>query len=109
MNSVVLFLCMKFQLETLCCFFCFFCFVYVLFLFFIFYFFFVFFFFFFFFCQIFAYNCNCIEDLEYVRTGCSSISRFVETFVAVLETEKSLTEKAEQGRKNCGMYTFSWG
>ena len=46
----------------------------------------------FFFRQIFAYNCYCIE---YVRTGCLSLSGFVENSEAVFEAGRSLTEKAE--------------
>ena len=78
MNSVVLFLFMKFQLQT-----------------------------FFFFVKFFACNCYCIEGVKYVRTGCLSLSGFVETSEAVFEAERSLAKKAKQKRKRLqNVYIF---
>ena len=44
------------------------------------------------------------EQVVCLLRGC--LSKLLE---AVFEAGKSLTEKTEQERKNCGMYTFSRG
>ena len=43
------------------------------------------------------------------NVGCLTLSGLDEISEVVFEAGRSLNEKAEQEKKSCRMYTFSWG